>query len=223
MPIHFPDPRKAGPEGLVALGANLEVETLVQAYLQGIFPWPIEGFPEMTWFSPAERGILEFKDLHIPRSLRTFKNKSPYRFTFNKAFANVLQACSAVPRPDQPGTWITPEIQSAYLALHRAGHAHSVEAWDSTLDQLVGGLYGVWVQGVFAGESMFHTEPNASKLALITLIDHLQAHGVQWIDIQMLTPHMKSLGAKAISRDDFLARLQRTHEHYRLNPADPWA
>jgi leucyl/phenylalanyl-tRNA--protein transferase len=213
--LRFPDPRNTGPEGLLALGGDLSAETLLLAYRQGIFPWPIEGAPALTWFCPPERGVIDFAELHIPRSLKLFRKKSPYRYSFDQAFERVIDHCQAAYRRDQPGTWITPEMREAYVEFNREGYAHSVEAWDTVTGELVGGLYGVYFKGAFAGESMFHTAPNASKLALLHLIDSLQAHGITWMDIQVMTPHMKALGAKLISRDDFLDRLMRQHAQSR--------
>ena len=195
------------------MGGDLHPETLLLAYRQGIFPWPIEGAPTHTWFCPPERGILEFRELHLPRSLEKFRKKQPYRFTFNQAFERIIQACAAAYRPGQPGTWITAEMKNAYLEFHHLGHAQSVEAWDE-VGNLVGGLYGVMLEGVFAGESMFHLQPNASKLALLALVDRLAAHGMTWMDIQVLTPHMESLGARLIARDEFLEKLSAAQKHH---------
>jgi leucyl/phenylalanyl-tRNA---protein transferase len=217
MPVlQFPDPRSANPEGIVAVGGDLHPQSLLQAYRQGIFPWPVEGLP-LLWFSPAQRGVLEFADLSIPRSLARARRRTGLRFTIDTAFAEVIRACAAA-RPGQEGTWITSGIITAYTRLHRMGVAHSVEAWNG--ERLVGGIYGVDVDGGFAAESMFYREPNASKLALLHLIDHLQSHGLDWLDIQVLTPHMARLGAKAISRDQFLEKLRRTRaRHLQVFPA----
>lgn len=217
--LRFPDPRNTGPEGLLALGGDLSPETLLLAYRQGIFPWPIEGAPALTWFCPIERGVIDFAELHIPRSLKLFRKKDSYRFSFDQAFPRVIDACQAAFRPGQPGTWITPEMREAYVEFHREGHAHSVEAWDSISGELVGGLYGVYFKGAFAGESMFHMAPNASKLAILHLVERLQSHGIEWMDIQVMTPHMEGLGAKLISRDDFLDRLKRQHARFRDRPS----
>lgn len=216
--LRFPDPRETGSEGLLALGGDMHPESLLLAYRQGIFPWPIEGAPALTWFSPLERGVLDFTEIHLPRSLRKFAAKSPYRFTFDQAFERVIDACQGAHRPDQPGTWITPELKEAYVEFHKEGHAHSVEAWDQTSGELVGGMYGVYLDGVFAGESMFFKAPNASKLALLHLVERLRSHGIDWMDIQVQTPHMQALGGKLISRDDFLSRLQQTHARFRGRP-----
>ena len=206
--IRFPDPRNASPEGLVAFGGNLHTSTLLAAYRQGIFPWPIEHYP-LTWFSPPERAILEFKELHVSRSLARERRRTPLRLTIDEDFRSVIASCAAAPRPGEDGTWITDEMIKAYCELHRHGHAHSAEAWDVD-GRLVGGIYGVEVDGAFAGESMFYTQPNASKLALLHLIEHLQARGLDWIDIQVMTPHMQRLGAKLITRDAFLEKLAAT-------------
>jgi leucyl/phenylalanyl-tRNA--protein transferase len=202
--IQFPDPRAAAYEGIVVLGGELNVANLLNAYRRGIFPWPIDGWP-LTWFCPEERAILEFTDLHIPRSLQREQRRAPFRFTIDKNFRAVITCCARVTRTDERGTWITPQMLKAYCQLHAAGHAHSVEAWAG--DELVGGLYGVDAGGAFAGESMFHLRPNASKLALLHLIEHLRARGLDWLDIQVMTPHMSVLGAKEITRDEFLAKL----------------
>ncbi|HYE64143.1 MAG TPA: leucyl/phenylalanyl-tRNA--protein transferase [Pyrinomonadaceae bacterium] len=202
--IRFPDPRYAGVAGIVTMGGRLSTVNLLRAYQQGIFPWPIEGWP-LTWFCPEERAILEFKDLHIPRSLARARRRTPFRFTIDLDFRRVILACAHVERAGEDGTWITPEMIRAYCDLHQAGHAHSVEAWEG--DQLVGGLYGVDAGGAFAGESMFFFRPNASKMALLHLIEHFRARGLDWIDIQVMTPHMRALGARLISRDAFLEKL----------------
>ncbi len=205
--IKFPDPRSANAEGVVAIGGDLHPESLLQAYRQGIFPWPVEGLP-LLWFCPAARGVLEFADLHVPRSLVRARRTAALRFTIDEAFPAVIRACAAAPRPGQGGTWITPQIVAAYTRLHRLGITHSVEAWNA--QRLVGGIYGVDVDGAFAAESMFYREPNASKLALLHLIDQLRRQGLDWLDIQVLTPHLARLGATAIPRDVFLEKLRRT-------------
>src|ERR1700687_919146 len=213
MPVvRFPDPRSANSQGVVAIGGDLHPESLLLAYGQGIFPWPVGGMP-LLWFSPAERGVLEFADLHIPRSLERARRSTALRFTIDRAFATVIRACAATPRPGQDGTWITPQIVAAYIRLHRLGIAHSVE--EGNAQRVVGGIYGVEVGGAFAAESMFYHERNASKLALLHLIDHLQARGLDWLDIQILTPHLVRLGAKGIPRDEFLEKLRRARARRR--------
>lgn len=212
MPVqHFPNPRNSTPEGIVAFGHDLQPESLALAYAQGIFPWPIEGLP-LAWFCPPERAILEVQHLHIPRSLARAQRKHPFRYTVNEAFGEVISACSQVPRPGQNGTWITEAMKQAYCRFHRLGHAHSVEVWRE--NHLVGGIYGVDAGGAFAGESMFHREPNASKLAILFLLEFLQSRGLDWIDIQVMTPHMQALGARVISRNTFLKKLAQTQARH---------
>jgi leucyl/phenylalanyl-tRNA--protein transferase len=205
--IRFPDPRDAPYGDIVAIGGPLNSANLLQAYSKGIFPWPMEGLP-LTWFCPEERGILDFQRLHVPRSLRRLQRRAPFRFTLDQDFVAVIEACARTERPHEEGTWITAGMLRAYKDLHRLGHAHSVEAWEGS--QLVGGLYGVDASGSFAGESMFYLRPNASKLALLFLIEHLSSRGLDWLDIQMVTPHMQALGAHTISRHEFLLKLART-------------
>jgi len=200
----FPDPRGPTLDGIVAMGVPLSVRTLAEAYSFGIFPWPIQDLP-LLWHCPDYRGILDFSDLRINRSLRKFLSKNTYQVTFDKAFSEVVAACAQVPRPGQDGTWITPEIKIAYQEFFEAGYAHSVEVWQG--ERLVGGLYGVLIKGLFAGESMFFREDNASKVALLAVIERLKGLGHQWMDIQMLTPVTESLGGKLISKAEFFARL----------------
>ena len=209
--VKFPDPWILPEEsdGLIYIGGNLEPETLVQAYSAGIFPWPLEESYPLFWFCPEPRGVLDFNDLHIPRSLERLRRRGPYRFTFNQSFERVITECAKQPRPGQEGTWIVPTLIPAYLRFHQEGHAHSIEVWRD--DQLVGGLYGVFVKGVFSGESMFHTESNTSKLALVEMVAKLKSLGLQWMDIQMLTPVTELLGGHYISRRDFLLRLRQEH------------
>lgn len=206
--VDFPDPRLApADEDIMAVGGALSTENLLRAYRRGIFPWPMEGWP-LPWFCPHERALLEFEDLHIPRSLRHARNRSTLRFSFNQAFPAVIRACAVALRSGEKGTWITPGIARAYCELNQLGYAHSIEAWESEV--LVGGLYGVEVEGAFCGESMFYLRPNASKLALLFLIEHMRARGLDWIDVQMMTPHMAALGAKLITRNEFIEKLDRT-------------
>jgi leucyl/phenylalanyl-tRNA--protein transferase len=202
----FPDARSARGD-ILAIGEDLSVETLRDAYHHGIFPWPHDELP-LPWFSPRRRAVIFFDELHVGRSLRKSAKRAAFHFTIDKAFDRVIRACSAVPRREGEGTWIGPEIIHAYTRLHRAGEAHSVEAWDD--DELAGGLYGVDSGGVFTGESMFHNRPDASKLALIHLIEKLGARGATWLDCQILTPHMRALGAREIPRARFLDLLADT-------------
>ena len=202
--MQFPDPRGARFGDIVAVGGNLDPRNLIAAYRLGIFPWPIEGWP-LTWFCPRRRAVVEFSDLHVPRSLARERGRTQLRFTIDADFESVVRHCALSERPEQEGTWITRGIFENYCALHRLGHAHSVEAWEG--DALVGGLYGVDAGGAFAGESMFYLRPNASKLALLHLVEHLAERGLGWIDIQVMTPHMQTLGAKTIGREKYLSRL----------------
>lgn len=211
--IIFPDPRTATTrDGIVGIGGDLQPATLIAAYRAGIFPWFSEGMP-IAWFCPDERAILRFRNLHIPRSLARERRRTTFRFTFNQAFPTVITTCARIRRTGESGTWITGGMIKAYCRLHELGFAHSVEVWDET--ELVGGLYGVEVDGTFAGESMFHTRPNASKLALLHLIEHLQNAGLEWIDVQMMTPHLEALGAELMTRDEFLDLLESTQRNDR--------
>jgi leucyl/phenylalanyl-tRNA--protein transferase len=209
MLTHFPDPREATPDGIVAAGGRPEPALLAEAYARGIFPWPVEGYP-LLWFSPPERGLLFFEEMHVPRSLARERRRTRLRFTIDHAFERVIRACAGVARARESGTWITRDMIRGYCEFHRRGRAHSVEAWEG--DELVGGVYGVDAGGAFAGESMFRLRPNASKLALLHLIDHLRARGLDWLDIQVITPHMEALGARLVPREEFLSLLSRTRE-----------
>ena len=202
------DPLYGYESDVVGVGGPLTVDNLLWAYRHGVFPWPTPGYP-LLWFCPLQRAVLDFAGLHIPRRLARRRRNGLLSFTIDRAFNQVIRACREAPRPGHAGTWITPAIVKAYEALHQAGFAHSVEAWDAA-GTLVGGLYGVSVDGVFAGESMFHTVPDASKLALLHLIAHLRSRQLGWMDIQMLTPHMVALGARLLPRDVYLERLQAT-------------
>lgn len=203
MKSRFPDPRYARGD-VVALGDDLRVETLRDAYRHGIFPWPHEELT-LPWFSPRRRTVIFFDELHVGRSLRKSQRRSGFTYSIDRAFEQVIASCADSPRGDDAGTWIGPEIIAAYTKLHRAGDAHSVEAWND--GELVGGLYGVDAGGVFTGESMFHRAPDASKLALLFLIEHLRERGATWIDCQVTTPHMGALGAREIPRNRFLDML----------------
>lgn len=217
----FPDPRSYEfPEwvligeyfyhaaDVVVFGTPLTTETVEEAYRKGIFPWYMRGVP-LPWYCPAERAVLEFDELHVTRSLAKVQRQGRFTFTIDREFERVMRECADVKRPDQGGTWITDKFIEVYTELHRRGLAHSVEAWDAD-GILAGGLYGIDAGGAFCGESMFHHQPNASKLALLFLIDHLRARGAKWLDVQVMTPHMEALGAKDINRTDFLRKLEET-------------
>ena len=201
----FPDPSHAldDPDGLLAIGGDLSPNRLIQAYRQGIFPWFSE-FDPLMWWSPAERGVLEFDDFYINRTFRKFLAKHPYRITVNQAFTDVISHCAQVPRNDQ-GTWITGEMVEAYIQLHELGHAHSFEVWHG--QQLVGGLYGVLVGACFCGESMFHLKPNTSRLAYWSLVQWLRAHGGHFIDCQMQNDFLATLGVSEWPRELYLRQL----------------
>lgn len=192
------------PNGLVAIGGDLSVARLLTAYQHGIFPWFSDGEP-ILWWSPNPRMVLFPDELKISSSLKkTLKNKS-FEIRFDSAFRDVISACSTTPRGGKHGTWITQDIIDAYCALHDAGFAISVETW---LDgKLVGGCYGVKMGNMFYGESMFHHVTDASKIAFVSLVEHLKTQGVGMIDCQMKTAHLASLGAREISRDNFIEKL----------------
>jgi leucyl/phenylalanyl-tRNA--protein transferase len=223
MAARFPDPRTyAFPEwvlfedyfyyskDIVSFGDELNVENLRNAYRLGIFPWHIDGLP-LPWYCPERRAILEFSDLHVARSLERAARKSPFTFTIDQSFDDVIETCSKIQRAGEAGTWITSDFIDTYTELYHLGEAHSVEAWDAD-GNLAGGLYGVDAGGVFCGESMFHKESNASKLALLFLIDHLRSRGATWIDAQVMTPHINALGGKEIPRREFLRKLREAQE-----------
>lgn len=202
--LAFPDPAYASPEGLLAAGGDLSIQRLVYAYRQGIFPWYSQGDP-ILWWCPDPRFVLFPADLKVSKSMRPYFNQNKFRVTFDRAFTTVMQACAAVPRAGQHGTWITREMLAAYAELHRAGIAHSVEVWQD--DELVGGLYGLALGRVFFGESMFTRVSNASKFGFISLVRRLRDRDFQLIDCQQETRHLASLGARAIPRAEFLDRL----------------
>jgi leucyl/phenylalanyl-tRNA---protein transferase len=191
------------PEGLVAVGGELNPETLVRAYSSGIFPWSSD--PAVTWWSPDPRAIFDLDTFRPHRSLRKTIRRDGWRFTIDQNFEAVMRACAA-PTPSRPSTWISEDFVTAYGALARQGLAHSVEVWEGT--QMVGGLYGVTLGGFFGGESMFHRRTDASKAAVAFLVEHLRARGFQLLDAQVPNPHLTSLGAIKISRADYLRRLR---------------
>ncbi|HEX9502562.1 MAG TPA: leucyl/phenylalanyl-tRNA--protein transferase [Thermoanaerobaculia bacterium] len=202
----FPDPRSARGD-IIAIGDDLSVETLREAYRHGIFPWPHDKLP-LPWFSPRRRAVIFFDELHIGRTLRRSMRRAQFTFTIDKAFDSVIRACASTPRAEGEGTWIGPEIIRAYSRLHLEGDAHSVEAWEG--NALVGGLYGIDAGGLFTGESMFHHRPEASKVALLHLIDHMRERGATLLDCQIMTPHVRALGAREIPRAQFLDLLAET-------------
>jgi leucyl/phenylalanyl-tRNA--protein transferase len=202
------------PNGLLAYGGDLSLTRLINAYESGIFPWFGEDDPYL-WWSPNPRGIIELDNFHASKSLvKTIKNKK-YQVTLNNNFLGVIHQCAKIPRKvtglghvgeTSNQTWITEEMLNAYIKLHEIGYAQSVEVWHQ--EELIGGLYGVAVGGVFCGESMFHTKTDASKVALYVLVEHMKHHHMSFIDCQMETPHLSSLGCETMPREEFISRLE---------------
>ena len=206
----FPDPREAEPSGLLAVGGDLGSGRLLLAYSMGIFPWYGEGQP-ILWWSPDPRCVLDLDDLHVSRRLRRVLNQGRFDVTFDADFRGVIRACASVDRHGQDGTWITPEMEQAYVRLHDTGLAHSAECWRG--GELVGGIYGVALGRGFFGESMFHRAADASKVALARLVERLAGWGFHFIDAQVTTSHMLSLGAREVPREAFLASLDEALRH----------
>ncbi len=196
------------PDGLLAAGGDLSTERLIRAYQSGIFPWYSPGEP-VLWWSPDPRFVLFPEQLKISRSLAKNVRNNAFEIRMDTAFEQVISICSSQPRKDQPGTWITDEMQQAYINMHHAGHAHCVEVWQD--DELVGGLYGIHSGQVFCGESMFSRVSNASKIALVHLCQFLQLHGFKLIDSQVYTEHLERLGAGMITRDAYIEILRQPH------------
>lgn len=196
--LWFPEPELADEDGLLAIGGDLSAERLVLAYQCGIFPWFSEETP-ILWYAPHQRFVLIPDELKISKSMHKLLNSEKFRITFDTAFPDVIKACATISRLDQDGTWITSDMQEAYINLYRLGIAHSVEVWQN--DQLVGGLYGIHINSVFCGESMFSKVSNASKAALIWLC---QNKNYKFVDCQVHTSHLESLGAAFISMEQYL-------------------
>lgn len=194
------------PNGLLAVGGDLSIKRLHNAYLNGVFPWYSENDPIM-WWSPDPRAIINTSNVRINRTLNKFIKKNPYRVTLNHAFKDVIRLCANAPfRTD--GTWIIDEMLNAYLNLHENNLAHSIEVWEN--NELVGGLYGVAINGYFSGESMFYTKKNASKIALVALAKHLKSENISMIDCQIVNDFLEDMGCVEISREDFI-REQKQH------------
>jgi leucyl/phenylalanyl-tRNA--protein transferase len=200
--IEFPPVHLADEHGLIAIGGDLGVERLLAAYRAGIFPWPWYDEMPMFWWSPDPRYVLVPGELKIPKSLRSVLNRGEFEIRYDTAFTAVMEGCAAAPRPGQDGTWITPEMVTAYTELHRAGHAHSIEAWRN--GELVGGLYGVAIGGLFCGESMFVLVPDASKAAFVTFARECS---FELIDCQLETDHLRRFGARNIARTHYMTLL----------------
>ena len=195
----------AEPDGLLAMGGDLSVERLLSAYNNGIFPWFNDDDP-LLWWSPSIRAVFAPHTLKPNRSLLKVLRRGRFTFSVNCAFSQVIAHCAA-PRNKQSGTWISAQMQQAYLLLHQQGHAHSVEVWQQ--EKLVGGLYGLQIGALFCGESMFNLQPDTAKLALVMLQHHLQTATAGWIDCQMPNPFLLQLGASKMSRQDYLQLLQQ--------------
>ncbi|MBW7982366.1 leucyl/phenylalanyl-tRNA--protein transferase [Enterobacillus tribolii] len=211
--VAFPSPESAlrEPNGLLAIGGDLRPERLLAAYQRGIFPWFTPG-DVILWWSPDPRAVLYPAELHISRSMHKFLRRNPFQVTLNQAFADVVAGCA---QQRAEGTWIGEDVQQAYIQLHQLGYAHSIEVW---LDgELVGGLYGLAQGSLFCGESMFSRVSNASKTALILFTHHFVTHGGELFDCQVLNDHTASLGAREISRRDYLRHLL-DYQKQRLSP-----
>jgi leucyl/phenylalanyl-tRNA--protein transferase len=214
--IRFPDPETAGPGGLLAVGGDLSVKRLVAAYSEGIFPWYNEEHP-ILWWSPDPRPILVPSRLALNSRLKRTLRNHPFEICLDRDFQAVISACALMDRPGQAGTWITADMVRAYVRLHHAGHAHCVEA---RLDGgLAGAIYGVCIGRAFFGESMFHTEPNASKIAFVHLVLLLQSLKFHFMDCQQPTPHVMRLGARLVPRREFTRLVRRST----AMPNDPHA
>lgn len=196
----FPPLQMADEDGLLMIGGAVTPERVITAYRKGIFPWYNEDEVPL-WWSPDPRFVLFPQELHISRSMQKLIRKSAFDFRMNTSFSAVVEACAAVPRKGQVGTWITPDIKATYTDLHKNGLALSAEAWSG--DELAGGVYGILLGKVFFGESMFSKKTNASKFAFSMLVQHLQKNGIELIDCQVYTTHVESLGARLISREKF--------------------
>lgn len=206
----FPDPNTAleDPDGLLAAGGNLEPKTLLSAYYQGIFPWYSQGDP-LLWWSPSVRCLIKPEELHISKSLKKMIRQKDFTISFDQSFEAVITACSRADTDQE--TWIDQEMIDAYSELHQLGHAHSVEVWRD--NKLIGGAYGVAIGAVFCGESMFSRQPSSSKIALAYLSKYLINLGFNWIDCQLGTDHLLSMGAQLLSRNKFLQLLQNNRNH----------
>lgn len=197
----FPDPNSAAlePDGLLAVGGNLSSSTLLSAYRMGIFPWFSEGDP-LLWWSPSIRCVLDPHRIHISKSLNRQLRQQRFDISIDQAFTAVINNCAD--RKDNQGTWITNEMIAAYVRLHQQGHAHSIEVWQDS--DLIGGIYGLAIGGIFCGESMFSHRANASKIAMVYLCRHLIKQGYSLLDCQIVSDHLLSMGAKSMNRQDFL-------------------
>lgn len=199
--LWFPSKEHYEDHGIVAIGGDLSIDRLILAYHSGLFPWYNADEP-ILWWSPKERMVLRPGEQNVSKSLRNILNRKIFRITADTAFEQVIENCQKIPRPGQDGTWLGDDMKTAYLGLHKAGFAHSIECWQD--DELVGGLYGVSLGNIFCGESMFSKVSNASKVAFVSLSKKLEELDFELIDCQVYNPFLSSLGAYEISRDDFL-------------------
>lgn len=204
--ISFPSVENATEDGLLAFGGDLELSSLLMAYKKGIFPWPISPEYPLAWFSPDPRGILRYKDLNVSSSLKKILKKNKFEVKFNHDFPSVIIGCKEAHQRNGRSTWITEEIILAYINLFFSKYAYSVETYLE--GRLVGGIYGVRIGCLVTGESMFHTESNASKVALIHLMEHLKLFKIDWIDTQTVTPFIKTMGGTTISRKEYLTMVK---------------
>ena len=205
--VEFPPVELADPEtGLLCVGGDLSVSTLLAAYRSGVFPWPIAEGEELYWFAPEQRGVLVFEEMKISRSLQKVRRQQRFEEKLNTDFAQIVHRCASVRSKKGERTWITPRIEEAYLRLFEKGHALSLGTYSD--GKLVGGVYGVTLGSFFAGESMFFEEPNASKVALWAMTEYLQTRGVKWLDCQQLTPALAQFGARLLPRAEFMKWLK---------------
>lgn len=200
----FPSPKLATSEGIVAVGGDLNPLRVLEAYKNGIFPW-FNDDENLIWWSPDPRMVLFPEKIKLSKSFKSFLKKKEYRVSFNENFENVIESCSNIKRVGQKGTWITSGLKKSFNKLHEMGHAHSVEVWYQNV--IIGGLYGLDLGNIFCGESMFSTKPNASKVALYFLCHELKSNNYKFIDCQVPSEHLRSLGAEEISRNSFLEKL----------------
>ncbi|WKK66324.1 leucyl/phenylalanyl-tRNA--protein transferase [Lutimonas zeaxanthinifaciens] len=208
--LEFPPVERASPEGILAFGGDLSPERLILAYQNGIFPWYNEGEP-IIWYSPDPRMVLFLDELKVSKSMARLMRKNEFTVTMNQDFKQVIENCQHAPRKDQLGTWITEDMKQAYIKLNQLGFAKSVEVWKGS--ELVGGLYGIDLGHVFCGESMFSKVSNTSKLAFIYLVQTLSEKNYRLIDCQVYNEHLESLGAREISRADFMKILKPDRKH----------
>lgn len=207
MPVVFPPVESASPEGLLAIGGQLDEQTLLSAYSQGIFPWPISFDSPMTWFSPDPRGVLYTDDFHLQKSFKKFLKKSNWTLRLNDSFEQVILGCANTSRKHEKGTWIDQRIIEGFTNLFNLGFAYSIGVFEG--EDLIGGLYGVQIGRFVSGESMFHLKSNASKVALSGLMYFLKKHKINFLDTQMVTPIIENLGGQNISREVYLKELSK--------------